>query len=409
MIYAILIGLVVLTCLAAGYLWKRLVWDTTRSRRSRVIGSVAAALMGLLIPVTMAAETVTWVAWPGFIWLAFVLYLTLVLIVLEVPALLVLLWLRHRARGAAPAPAATTDRAAPGTATTRTGTSPDGSRATQPTTSAPSASEVPDPERRLLLARGTAIFAGLTAAGIVGYGMRTAMSAPRVDRVQIPVAKLPRRLDGLRLAVVSDIHLGPIARQAHTQRIVDVINSVDADIVAVVGDLVDDTVEELGAAAAPLRGIRSRQGAYFVTGNHEYYSGYEAWLTEVESLGMRPLRNERVALGALDLAGVNDVTGGAYGDAPDFAKTFADRDPARPVVLMAHQPVQAVEAARYGVDLQVSGHTHGGQMFPFDAVVRLQQPILSGYGTVDGVPVYVTNGAGYWGPPVRIGAPRKSP
>ena len=110
--------------------------------------------------------------------------------------------------------------------------------------------------------------------------------------------------------MVSDIHLGPIARTTHTQRIVDVINSVDGDIVAVVGDLVDDTVEELGAAAAPLRGIRSRQGVYFVTGNHEYYSGYESWLTEVERLGIRPLRNERVALGPLDLAGVNDATGG---------------------------------------------------------------------------------------------------
>ncbi|MEU4427536.1 metallophosphoesterase [Actinoplanes sp. NPDC024001] len=407
MIYAILIGLVVLTCLAAGYLWKRLVWDTTRTLRARVIGSVAAVLLGLLIPVTMAAETVPWIAWPGFIWLAFVLYLTLVLLILEVPTLVIKRWLRRRSHQATQTeakPVAPTATAPP------TGT-PDSPSDDTPATTQPTAGtattrpDVPNPDRRLLLARGTAIFAGLTAGGIVGYGMRTAMSAPRVDRVQIPVAKLPRTLDGLRLAVVSDIHLGPIARTAHSQRIVEVINSVDADIVAVVGDLVDDTVEELGAAAAPLRGIRSRQGTYFVTGDHEYYSGYESWIDEVRDLGMRPLRNERVALGALDLAGVNDTTGGMYGDAPDFPKTFADRDPARPVVLMAHQPVQAVEAARYGVDLQVSGHTHGGQMFPFDAVVRLQQPLLSGYGTVDGVPVYVTNGAGFWGPPVRVGAP----
>jgi predicted MPP superfamily phosphohydrolase len=407
MIYAILIGLVVLTCLAVGYLWKRLVWDTTRSVRARIIGSAAAVLLGLLIPVTMAWETVPWVAWPGFIWLAFVLYLTLTLIVLEVPALMVKLWLRRNASSAAPTPADATVRPVPESAAPRTATAPGGSlpSAQRRSDAAPGAADVPNPDRRLLLARGTAIFAGLTAAGLVGYGMRTALSAPRLDRVQIPVAKLPRSLDGLRLAVVSDIHLGPIARQAHAQRIVDVINSVDADIVAVVGDLVDDTVEELGTAAAPLRGIRSRQGTYFVTGNHEYYSGYESWLTEVERLGMRALRNERVALGPLDLAGVNDATGGMYGDAPDFAKTFADRDPARPVVLMAHQPVQAVEAAKYGVGLQVSGHTHGGQMVPFDAVVKLQQPLLSGYGRVDGVPVYVTNGAGFWGPPVRIGAP----
>jgi hypothetical protein len=122
-------------------------------------------------------------------------------------------------------------------------------------------------------------------------------------------------------------------------------------------------------------------------------------------LGVRPLRNERVELGALDVAGVNDVAGVQFGDGPDFPRTFAGRDPSRPVILLAHQPVQAHEAARYGVDLQVSGHTHGGQMVPFNLLVKLQQPVVSGLGRVDGVPVYVTNGAGFWGPPVRVGAP----
>jgi predicted MPP superfamily phosphohydrolase len=180
---------------------------------------------------------------------------------------------------------------------------------------------------------------------------------------------------------------------------------VNADIVCVVGDLVDGTVAELGQFAQPLAGIRSRQGAYFVTGNHEYYSGFQPWVDEVARLGVRPLRNERVTLGGLELAGVNDVGGTDYGDAPDFGKALGDRDPARPVVLMAHQPVMAHDAARYGVDLQVSGHTHGGQMVPFNLLVKLQQPVVSGFGRVDGVPVYVTNGAGFWGPPVRVGAP----
>jgi hypothetical protein len=180
---------------------------------------------------------------------------------------------------------------------------------------------------------------------------------------------------------------------------------VNADIVCVVGDLVDGTVAELGRFAEPLASIRSRQGAYFVTGNHEYYSGFQPWVDEVASLGVRPLRNERLELGGLDLAGVNDLTGGGFGDAPDFGKALGGRDTARPVVLMAHQPVMARDAARYGVDLQVSGHTHGGQMVPFNLLVRLQQPVVSGYGIVDGVPVYVTDGAGFWGPPVRVGAP----
>ncbi|SNY58538.1 metallophosphoesterase [Paractinoplanes atraurantiacus] len=260
-------------------------------------------------------------------------------------------------------------------------------------------------DRRLLLARGVAIFAGLTAASVTGYGVKTALGGPRIDRLQMPLAKLPRSMDGFRMAVVSDIHLGPLTGVNHARRIVDQINSVQADIVCVVGDLVDGSVAELGRFAAPLAEIESRHGAFFVTGNHEYYSGYQEWVEEVARLGMRPLRNERVEINGLDLAGVNDLGGAEHGDAPDFARALGDRDAAKPVVLMAHQPVAVHDAAPFGVDLQVSGHTHGGQMAPFNLLVRLQQPVVSGLGRVDGVPVYVTNGAGFWGPPVRVGAP----
>jgi len=233
------------------------------------------------------------------------------------------------------------------------------------------------------------------------------MGPPRLRRVQIPLAKLPRSLDGLRIALVADIHLGPLRGLSHTRRIVDMINGMDADLVAVVGDLVDGTVAELGPAAAPLRELRGRYGSFFVTGNHEYYSGYQEWVDEVARLGLKPLRNERVEIPVgLDLAGVNDVTGGSYGDGPDFDRALADRDPARPVVMLAHQPSQARDSAKRDVDLQLSGHTHGGQMVPFNLIVRAaQQPVVSGLGEVDGMPVYVTNGAGFWGPPVRVGAP----
>jgi predicted MPP superfamily phosphohydrolase len=371
------------------YLWKRLVRDTLRPGPRRKAGGFAVLALALLVPATLILVRggyVEWLAWPGYLWIALMFYLLVILVALEIPRLLVRLAWRANRR-----------------ATAVVGARID---TTEPVDGA---SEQAGIDRRLLLARGAAIFAGLTAAGITGYGVRTALGGPRLDRVQIPLAKLPRAMDGTRLAVVSDIHLGPLTGPDHISRIVSMINSIDADVVCIVGDLVDGTVEELGAAAAGLRDIRARQGAYFVTGNHEYYSGFREWVDEVARLDIRPLRNERLEIatgrGVFDLAGVNDPGGEDFGDPPDFARALGDRDTARPVVLMAHQPVVAHDAARYGVDLQVSGHTHGGQMVPFNYLVGLQQPVVSGLGRVDGVPVYVTNGAGFWGPPVRVGAP----
>jgi hypothetical protein len=402
------------------YLWKRLVRDTLRPGAWRRAGAVLAVLLALLVPATlvgMRSGTVGWLSWPGYLWLALMFYLLVILTVLEVPRLAIRLWWRlRRSSPAAGEPAAGEPAlvgggsAPPAThpsTVTPAGDPPVAAPATGTGTGTQEADH--DKSRRLLLARGVAIFAGLTAAGITSYGVRTALGPPQLDRVQIPLAKLPRVMDGTRIALVSDIHLGPLTGPNHARRIVDLINSTDADLVAIVGDLVDGDVAELGADAAPLADIRARHGAYFVTGNHEYYSGHEQWIAEVDRLGIRPLRNARLEIpargGVLDLAGVNDIGGEQFGDGPDFARALGGRDPSRPVVLMAHQPIQVHEAARHGVDLQVSGHTHGGQMVPFNLLVRLQQPLVSGLGTVDGVPVYVTNGAGFWGPPVRVGAP----
>ncbi|MEU6072636.1 metallophosphoesterase [Micromonospora sp. NPDC047074] len=382
------------------YLWKRLVRDTTAPGRWRRIGGITVLVLALLVPATMAGTQagLYWLAWPGYLWLAIMFYLLVLLVALEVPMAVTKLVLRRRVAAAEPT-AAAPEPAMVGAA-----------GPADPPAADAVAQPDHDPSRRLLLARGTAIFAGLTATGLTGYGIRTALGPPQLDRVQIPLAKLPRSMDGLRIATVSDIHLGPLRGRAHTERIVAAINRLDADIVAVVGDLVDGSVAELGEAAEPLRGLRSRHGSYFVTGNHEYYSGVEEWVQELDRLGLRVMQNERTEIhargGVLDLAGVNDVTAAGTGLAApaDYAAALGDRDPSRPVVLLAHQPVAATEAAKFGVDLQLSGHTHGGQMVPFNLLVKLQQPVVSGLGEVDGTKVYVTNGAGFWGPPVRVGA-----
>ncbi|RKN46286.1 metallophosphoesterase [Micromonospora endolithica] len=382
------------------YLWKRLVRDTTTPGRGRRVGGITALVLALLVPATLMGTQagLYWLAWPGYLWLAVMFYLLVLLVALEIPMLVARLVLRRRVIAAEP----TTAAPEPALVGAAGPADPPAGGAVTPTDH--------DPDRRLLLARGAAIFAGLTATGLTGYGIRTALGPPQLDRVRIPLAKLPRSMDGLRIATVSDIHLGPLRGRAHTERIVAAINRLDADIVAVVGDLVDGSVAELGPAAAPLRDLRSRYGSYFVTGNHEYYSGVEEWVREVDRLGLRVLQNRRVEIaargGVLDLAGVNDVTAQGTGlSAPaDYRAALGDRDPSRPVVLLAHQPVAAAEAAKFGVDLQLSGHTHGGQMVPFNYLVKLQQPVVSGLGEVDGTKVYVTNGAGFWGPPVRVGA-----
>jgi uncharacterized protein len=355
------------------YLWRRLVRNTTRTRRARLTGTWIFVALPLLEVATLIGSRVlphplaVALSWPGYLWLAVMFYLLVTLGVLEIPALV--------------------------------------TRRVMLRTVTPEA--VPEESRRLFLARSVAVGAGLVSVGLVGSGVESALGPPRINRIQIPLAKLPRSADGLRIALVADIHLGPLRGYSHTRRIVDMINGLNADAVAVVGDLVDGTVAELGRAAEPLHDLRSRYGSFFVTGNHEYFSGYAEWVAEVASLGVRPLRNERVELpGGLDLAGVNDVTGSSYGDGPDLGRALGGRDPSKAVVLLAHQPIQAHDAARHGVDLQLSGHTHGGQMVPFNLVVKLaQQPVVSGLGRVDGMPVYVTNGAGFWGPPVRVGAP----
>jgi predicted MPP superfamily phosphohydrolase len=262
---------------------------------------------------------------------------------------------------------------------------------------------------RQVLSRYVAGTALTGAVGLAAVGMATALSPVRVKRVRVALDRLPPRLSGFTIVQMSDIHVGPTIGMCFVEQLVERCNALDADVIVLTGDLADGPVGELAPLAAPLGRLRARHGVFFVTGNHDYYSGVESWVAYLESLGLRALRNERVTIeqngAAFDLAGVEDYSAGAFGRRPDLAAALAGRDASRPVVLLAHQPKAIHEAAEMGVDLQISGHTHGGQIFPFRFLVRLAQPYVSGLYDHGGTRLYVSNGTGYWGPPMRVGAP----
>lgn len=266
-----------------------------------------------------------------------------------------------------------------------------------------------DPERRLTLARLLAGGTAVVAAGLGVFSFRSGFHRFLIRDVSVRLERLPKALDGLRVAQLSDIHVGPTLGREFVQSIVDATNGLEPDVVAITGDLVDGSVEQLREHVAPLGQLRARYGVFFVTGNHEFYSGADEWCSELTRLGIRVLRNERVEIGdaqaSFDLAGIEDYNAGRFGSPPRLDKALAGRDPRRELVLLAHQPRAIFEAERLGVGLQLSGHTHGGQLFPWNYLVRLQQPVVSGLARIGRALVYVSNGTGFWGPPMRLGIP----
>ncbi|MFG2618334.1 metallophosphoesterase [Streptomyces sp. NPDC048507] len=408
------VAVLALLVLVHRWLWVRLVRDTTRAGgAARRTGTVLAFALPLLAAAALTAGRAGapfWlerlVAWPGFMWLAVLLYLTLAMLVAEPVRRLWLRRLGRTAQAPAPAPAQAPAQAVTGAgaAAPAPGGEPDGARPGDARPDAPATA--PDGvSRRVFVARAVGGAAVAAAAATVGTGTYGVLRGPRVKRVQVPLARLPRAAHGFRIAVVSDVHLGPILGRAHTQRIVDTVNRTQPDLIAVVGDLVDGNVHDLGPAAEPLRMLRSRLGAYFVTGNHEYFSGARQWVDHVRELGLTPLENARRELPHFDLAGVNDVQGESEGQGPDFRAALGDRDRSRTAVLLAHQPVVIHDAVRHGVDLQLSGHTHGGQLWPGNYLAELANPTVAGLERYGDTQLYVSRGAGAWGPPVRVGAP----
>ncbi|MGY2080621.1 metallophosphoesterase [Modestobacter sp. SYSU DS0657] len=389
-----------------GYLWLRLVRGTTRPGRARrwltlltvvlAVLPVAAVLLRRSLP-QAAATPLDWV---GYTWLGVAFYAFLAVLATEPVRLVARLLSRRRDRTqeeVADQPAAPGAPVADGTPVVADDPDPAGA---------------PDPvSRRLFLARTLAVGAGAVALGTAGTGVVLANSAPVVRRVPITIPRLDPALAGLRIVTFSDGHLSSTYGGRRFERVVETVNAQRPDVVAIVGDLVDGELDELREDVAPLADLVSEQGVFFVTGNHEYFVDTAAWLRHLPTLGVEVLRNERVELSrggaAVDLAGIDDRTAagsGLPGHGADLDAALDGRDDARPVVLMAHQPVQVEHARAAGVDLQLSGHTHGGQLWPFDYAVLLDQPAVEGWSTHGDTQLYVTAGAGYWGPPMRVGA-----
>ncbi len=260
------------------------------------------------------------------------------------------------------------------------------------------------------------VVAGAVVAIVLGllvWGYAEAMRVPRIRHVEVTIPGLGSGLDGLRVAMITDTHFGPIDRSRWSAAVVDRVNGLHADLVCHVGDIADGTVEVRRVQAQPLADARGTLARVYVTGNHEYFSEAQGWLDYMDSIGWDALHNRHIVVARggdeLVVAGVDDATAhgsGVQGHGSNLEAALADADPTLPVLLLAHQPKQVVQAVSAGVDLQISGHTHGGQIWPFNLLVRLEQPVVQGLSRHgDRTQLYTSRGTGFWGPPFRLFAP----
>lgn len=355
------------------YLYRRLFRDTTDDRRIRRLGALllgfAAASAFLARAVfsrvhTRIGDVLSVLAWS---WMGVALYLGMALLAFQV-AREVSAWRRRRAGG-----------------------------------------EPLSTERRQFLARAAVGGAAVVATGFTTYGVRRAFAAPQIDALAVRIPRLHRAFDGLRIVQVSDVHIGDVLGRPFLEEMVRRCNALKPDLVAVTGDLVDGPVRQLLPTIGALGGLQSRYGTYFVTGNHEYYSGDVPWCAALTRMGVTVLRNRTVTLAdgdaRLDLVGVDD-----YGEKDrergwDLEAALRGRNPDHPAVLLAHEPRGVEEGMVQGIGLQLSGHTHGGQFFPMTGLVAaLWKYSVGRYQVGDGT-LYVHRGTGFWGPPMRIGSP----
>jgi len=364
------------------YVYRRLVRDVTANARFRALARwtmivlAVSALVARPVARWFGGAAPSWVFTPFLVWLGFALYLLLTTALLDGARAAYLGWRSRQARPVAP-------------------------------------------ERRAFLARSLATGSAAVGGGLGVFGTWSAFHAPEVTEVPVALPGLPKALDGFTIVQLTDIHVGAVIQRKFMDELVARANALKPDLIALTGDLVDGTVEQMGRSVAAIQALHAPHGVFFVTGNHDYYSGVEPWIAAVQGLGIQPLRNRHVRIGdagaSFDLIGVDDWSsrdggGGDRWSGPsvsryDLDRAVEGRDPDRASVLLAHQPTNLPNVSAKQIGLQLSGHTHGGQLFPGTGIARLIWAERSAGLSRQGFSwLYVSRGCGFVGPPMRVGS-----
>jgi len=387
--------------LGTRYIWRRLVRDTEIQGRTRTVLTIAIIGSSVLLPIVMVIARfyprgpLQFLHVPVYTWMGAMFYLILCLGLWDISRLAIRYTKRLRDRFQSTDQ--TTSKAIP---------NPEDSPEDSPE----------DMSRRLFLARASAGIAVAGTGSAVFIGRANVSGEITTPEVEVVLERLPKAMDGFRIVQLTDVHIGPILDQKFLRGLVEKTNAMKPDLVVITGDLVDGTPRIIGKEVAELGKLNSRYGSFFVTGNHEYYSGVDEWVSFLDQLGIRTLMNERVQIGDkntfFDLVGIPDTDAGRYSPShePNIPLALKDRDPEREAVLLAHRPEPIHKAAKAQIGLQISGHTHGGQMWPANLIAELVHPYSTGLHHHNlQTQIYVSRGAGFWGPPMRIAAPAELP
>ncbi len=358
------------------YLWLRLIRDTGLSGLYKDIGTYSLIAFTLSFPIALLADRILPLKysfpllWLSYLWLGVMMLLFFLLFSIDIIKIVIYIFQKLTMAG----------------------------------------EEIANPERREFVSGLIASAASTIVLISSGIGVKNYYSNAVVKKFNVSLKGLPEALKGFKIVQISDLHLGQMMTKKTLEQIVDQVNSLKPDLIAITGDLADGSTAKLLNEANPLKNLKAEKGIYFVTGNHEYYSGVENWTLAIEKMGIKVLNNENIKIRREDdyfyLAGVTDHEGKNFGQehASDFKKALSGLENGKKKILLAHQPIAVQKASEYGTDLVLAGHTHGGQIWPFNYFVYLQQPYLKGFYDYNGTKLYVNQGTGCWGPPVRLGS-----